>query len=803
MMSNMTRRSFMKLVPTGVLATGVLAACATKENVPPPKPTPDVTSPEFTAREYLTAWRADDFDKMYDMLSFDTQANLTREAFEGRYQGVLEEATVYEFEANVVAAQRFDARNGAAEFDLLYRTRLAGDLQFRARLAMVVQDDLEGTSEWRIQWTPAVIIPSLGTENRLQLFPTTSTRGTIYDRNGEVLARQSAIVTIGVVPGQIVDAESVHSLVSELSELSTEEVSEKYLDQPDNWFVPIVDIPFERSQENYDRLINTPGISLRNQATRIYPQKEVACHLVGFVGQINTQELIGLGQRGYTESDSVGKQGIERAAEELLAGKKGGRLVVLNPAGQEIETLANIEAVHSRDLYMSLDMNLQRICEEVLGERKGSITVADVATGQVLGMSSWPRYDPNIMANVADPVSRQAITNSPDQPLLNRATQGTYPSGSLFKIITMAAGMELAGLPHTNGHNCTGVWTKLGFPMECWKKEGHGNIDLFHGLEQSCNIVFFETGEILYNTSSTALQEMASAFGVGQFTGIETDEITGLLPSDEWKQEVYDDAWRLGDTVNLSIGQGFLQTTPAQMTRMVLSLAAGGLRRQLTLLNSSKEPGKSGPLQPISQPEPEPLPLSANTLNSVRGAMRAVAVPPWGTASGVFTASFPIQVAGKTGTAESGGDQLSHAWFAGFAPYDQPQIAFVSMLEYGGEGSADAAPMIKETLIRYYGLDPNLLNEAPPPEEPPQEGEQPQEGEPPPEGEPPQEGEIPQKEEQQQGGEQQQDGGEQPQEGEPPQEGEIPQKEEQPQEGEQPQDGGEQPQDGGEQPQDG
>ena len=725
-MSNLTRRSFVKLVPAGMLATALSACTGDEDAPPPPTPTPDVPSPELAAREFLAAWHADNFDKMYAMLSAEAQVGITREAFEARYRGVLAEATVYEFETNVVAAQRFDARRGAAEFDLLYHTRLAGDLEFRARFDMLVED-VEGNSEWRIKWTPAAIIPALGRENRLQFFQLTSTRGVIYDRNGEMLATQSAIVTIGVIPGQVQDTAAVNGLISELSHLSFDEVGEKYLGQPESWFIPIVDVPFEKSQENYERLITTPGISLRDRAIRIYPQKEVACHLIGFAGQINPDELSRLGERGYIESDLVGKQGIERAVEELLAGKRGGRLVVLSPQGEEIETLADVPVVPSRSLYLSLDMNLQRICEEVLGARKGSITVTDVATGQVLAMASWPRYDPNIMANALDPAERIAISNSPDQPLLNRATQGIYPSGSLFKVITMAAGMEFAGLSSTTQSLCTGVWNGLGIPMACWKTEGHGEIDLFHGLEQSCNIVFFEAGVELYKVSPTALQEMASAFGVGQFTGIETDELTGLLPSNEWKQEVYDDAWRVGDTVNLSIGQGFLLATPAQMVRMALSMASGGIPRELTLLQRSEDP--TGATQPVllEKPDPKPLPLRANTMNSIRDAMRAVATPPWGTASGVFRETFPIKVAGKTGTAESGGDQKSHAWFAGFAPFDQPQIAFVSMLEHGGEGSADAAPLIKEVLVRYFNLDSNLLNEPLPKDEAPAEEQPPAE----------------------------------------------------------------------------
>jgi penicillin-binding protein 2 len=644
----------------------------------------------------LERWHADDFDGMYALLSPSSQSKILRSPFEARYRGVLAEATVYKFETNLVAAGRTAASSAGAEFDLTYYTRLVGDLQFRQRINMVLIE-----SDWRIAWTPALIIPALGDVNRLRLFPRTSTRGVIYDRNGEVLATQGTIVTIGVVPGQVENDGTLQALINELSGLPVEEIAAKYIGQPANWYIPIVDVPFEKSQAYYERLINTPGISLRERPIRVYWQGETASHLIGYVGAVNADELSALGERGYEETDSVGKQGIERSLEQLLAGKKGGRLVVLTPQGQEVETIADVAAVQSRSLHLSLDLNLQRICEDVLGERKGSIILLDVATGHVLAMASWPRYNPNVM--IEDSKERQAIFQDPNQPLVNRATQAVYPSGSLFKIITMAAGMELMGQPATEPFVCPGYWNKFGFPMACWKKEGHGYIDMFHGLEQSCNIVFFETGYRLYFHEEADLQQMASAFGIGSLTGIEVDEVPGLLPTPEWKREVYDDVWVPGDTVNISIGQGFLQNTPAQMARVALGMASNGILHQLSLLDHTEDPTGITPPEAFPKSEAPRLPIAPEIMSTIREAMRAVAVPPRGTASEIF-GNFPIAVAGKTGTAESIPGQDSHAWFAGFAPYEQPQLAFVSMLEFGGEGSSDAAPLIKEVLERYFKI---------------------------------------------------------------------------------------------------
>ncbi|MGH2543200.1 MAG: penicillin-binding transpeptidase domain-containing protein, partial [Ardenticatenaceae bacterium] len=628
-MNTLTRRAFLKLAPTGTLAAFLVAcgeADAGEATPVPPTPTPDAPSPEFVARRFLETWHAEDFDAMYRLLAPEAQQAISREDFEARYRDVLAEATVYDFETQVVAAGRLGAREGAAEFNLLYRTRLVGDLQFRPRLTMQLGQD----GNWRIVWTPAAIIPQLAEENYLRLFPRTSTRGVIYDRNGEVFATQGALVTIGVVPGRVQDHAALQGLIGELTGLAPGEIGAKYAGQPADWFVPIADIPFERSQEHYDRLVSTSGISLRERAVRSYPQGATAAHIVGYVGRVNAEELTALGERGYEETDFVGKLGIERWGEEILAGKKGGRLAVLSPEGEEVATLADVPAVQSRSLYLTLDHGLQRVCEEALGERRGSIIMVEVATGKVLAMASWPRFDPNALANDLDAGQRQALADAPEQPLLNRATQGAYPSGSLFKIVTMAAGMEKAGLPRTDPHHCSGVWTQLGFPMACWKEEGHGDINLFHGLEQSCNVVFFETGLSLYDAGVTALQEIAAAFGIGSPTGVEVDESVGLLPTPEWKQEALNDVWVPGDTVNLSIGQGFLQVTPAQMVRVTLAMAAGGLLRELTLVDHSADPTGAGEPEYFQKGEPSQAPVRPEVLSTIREAMRAVAVPPWG-----------------------------------------------------------------------------------------------------------------------------------------------------------------------------
>lgn len=693
----LTRRDLLRFIPAGTLAT-LLAACGLGDEPTPtvtPTATPFAHSPEPAARAFLDAWEAGDFDTMYSLLTADAQASITRESFEQRYHGIFNEATIYDFETDLRGASRLGVSDAGAEFTVTYRTRLVGDLNVTARLPMQRTGE-----EWRIAWSPATIIPALGESNVLQLFERTSTRGVIYDRSGEILATQGAIVTIGVVPGEIEDEAALQALLSRLLDMEPFEVAEKYAGQPADWFIPIGDVAFETMQANYDALVQMPGVSLREKAARSYPQGRTASHVVGYVGAISAEELSALGERGYTEEDIVGKLGLERTAEELLAGKKGGRLAVLTPEGDEVTTLADVPAEQSRSLHTTLDLNLQRAAEKILGERQGSIVALDVATGKVLALASYPRFDSNAMANLLSPRERQAVGQQPGQPLVNRAVQGVYPPGSVFKIVSMAAAMQNDIYTRQSGFNCPGFWDRLGITMRCWRQSGHGAIDLFNGLIESCDVVFYEVGLALYNRSETQLQEAARRFGFGTATQIELDESAGLVPDGEWKRAQLGEGWTPGDTVNMSIGQGFLLVTPLQIARMMAAVANGGTLYQPTLYDYAEDVTGNADRIAFDPQESGRLDLSDGILSTIREALEGVTQPSRGTARAAFD-GFPVPVAGKTGTAEASGEE-PHAWFASYAPADQPQIAVVAMLEHAGEGSEQAAPVVRDVLARYF-----------------------------------------------------------------------------------------------------
>ncbi|RME12758.1 MAG: penicillin-binding protein 2 [Ardenticatenia bacterium] len=693
----LTRRAVLKLVPSGV-AAALLAACRQQAALlPTPSATPPAESPEPIARTFLSAWQADDFDTMYALLDDESQARITRDDFEQTYRQIFDEATIYAFETTLVAAGRVDATTAAADFDAVYRTRLVGDLVVRPRLPMTLVGET-----WRIRWTPATIIPQLGEGNVLRLFKRTSTRGVIYDRQRNILATQGAIVVVGVVPGRIQDEPTMLNVLSALLNKAPADIAALYANQPPDWFIPVGRIAFETFQEQYDTLAAIPGLDFREQAARSYPQGSTAAHVLGYVGPISREELAALGERGYEEDDIVGKMGLEKAAEEWLAGKKGGRLAVLTPEGQEVATLADVPAQQSLSLHTSLDVELQQVAEAVLDGKRGSVVVLDVKTGRVLALASAPTFDPNAMSNLLDLQQRLAFINRADQPLLNRATQGAYPPGSVFKIVSMATALQEGLFATTSTFNCPGYWDRLGIRMNCWKSSGHGTIDLSNGLVESCDVVFYEVGLAAYNRDPNLLQTYARRFGLGALTGVELDESAGLVPDNEWKVSVQGVGWTPGDSVNMAIGQGFLLTTPLQIARMMAAIANGGTLYRPQIIVSAEDPTGERPPLTFEPQVDGTLDLAPEHLQAIRDALLRVTQPPRGTASHIFR-DFPVPVAGKTGTAEAPG-VAPHAWFAAYAPAPTPEIAVVAMAENAGEGSGVAAPMVREVLAHYFGV---------------------------------------------------------------------------------------------------
>ncbi len=419
--------------------------------------------------------------------------------------------------------------------------------------------------------------------------------------------------------------------------------------------------------------------------------------LTGYVGEVTPEELADRAKDGILAGDRIGKAGLEGAADALLAGQRGGRLTVLTPNGEIATTLSSVPPRAGETVRLTLDLDLQREVEAALGDRAGSVIVLDPQDGSIRALATAPRYDPNAFVSGGD-VS--AILTDPAQPLINRPAQGLYPPGSIFKAVTMAAGLERGAFRPESEFTCTGRWTGLpGLSFDCWLRTGHGRLNLVAGLTQSCNSVFYEVGKRLDEIGANSLPLFAAQCGFGSVTGaIPGGEPAGVVPSPAWKRQTLNDGWARGDAVNMAIGQGQLLVTPLQVATFYGAIAAGGRRRGPQLLERALLPGGNVE-RLLSPPSRSPLPWGAATLDAVQAGLKNVVGTPNGTAAAIFGGSPLAGVtAGKTGTAEAGPGRQPHAWFTCYAPAEAPRAVVLAMLEHGGEGSQVAAPLARRVL---------------------------------------------------------------------------------------------------------
>jgi penicillin-binding protein 2 len=444
----------------------------------------------------------------------------------------------------------------------------------------------------------------------------------------------------------------------------------------------------------------------------VYNEGDLAAHLVGHLGAIPPDDLADWQLQGYRGDELVGRTGVEAWGESYLAGRRGGQLVTLNRQNEEVAQVAQADPQPGRSIYLTIDKALQAEAERILNQRPGAIVVLEANTGFVLAMAGYPRFDPNLFATGIDQETWNTLNTDPNRPFIGRGTQGTYPPGSVFKIVTMAVGMEKLDLTANTTFFCTGTWDRLGdqFIKTCWLKTGHGRINLQDGLTQSCDSVFYDVGLALQNAGPQILPDMARAFGLGTVTGIAgVEETPGLVPDPAWKLMEQGVSWFPGDSVNLAIGQGYLLTTPLQIASLLAAVGNGGTLYRPQLIHRISEPTGS---DQISQPEVlARLPVDPEHLTVIRIGLEGVVSGARGTARKAFEGAT-FTAAGKTGTAETGQEE-PHAWFAGYAPADSPQVAIAVVVEHAGEGSKAAAPLFRQVVEAYFVRQAELGHSPP------------------------------------------------------------------------------------------
>lgn len=667
--------------------------------VPTPSPTLDVATPESVGRSFLSAWEMGNYAEMYTLLLPSLRAGLAQADFERAYRSALDLTTTISVTL-IPQTLSIDGDKAWIAFAEVWHTGLFGDLQAANQLSLVKEN-----AQWGIDWHRDTIWPDLVGGNTFAVEYQIPPRANIYDRNGAGLAIPSTIVTVGVIPQEIQDETAVLNVLARVLDLTAEKIQAAYAGQPAHWFIPIQDISGDTSL-TYNDLLSLPGIQRRERTGRLYPLDGVAAHVIGWISPIPEESYSIYRQRGYRGDELVGIAGLEAWGEAILAGKNGGRLSIVSADGTHIKSLVERRPERGRAIYTTIDRELQHSAEQALGERRGAIVALDVKTGAILALTSGPHFDNNIFIHLTDTWSRQVVLNDPNLPLLNRAIQGVYPSGSVFKIVTIAAGLEAGGLTAQSSFFCPGYWDGLGEMNRkvCWLETGHGAITLKDALSASCNVTFYEVGKILNGISPDTLSTYGRAFGFGAKTGLqEFSDAPGLIPDPEWKQATYREGWGTGDTVNLAIGQGYLLVTPLQVARMMAAVANGGTLYRPYVVDRVVD--STGGIEPITRPQATGrLPISQTNLQIIQDALYGVTTASVGTATHRFQ-GLGIPVAGKTGTAEQPDkDALPHSWFAGYFPADDPQIAMVVLVENAGEGSTVAAPMFRQVIEGYYGL---------------------------------------------------------------------------------------------------
>lgn len=675
-------------------------------------PSPGVTSvtapdPETGARTFLSAWAEQDYDTMYAMLSPLTRDGLPQEEFVERYEEAWRVAALTGLDFEIVSSL-VNPQAAQVRYRLILHSTVVGDVARETWMDLKRVGD-----EWRLAWTGGAILPELAGDNRLHMDYVTPTRANIYDRNGLALAAQTDTVALWIVPGLIGDEDAESAMLSTLGRLldrRPESIAAEYEFALPDWFIPVGEVSLEEFQRVEGTLAAVGGVQWAFYPSRYYFGGGLAPQSVGYVGQIQADQVDDYQARGYAIDAYVGQTGVENVFEEDLRGRPGGTLYVTDPEGAVVTTLGSRDPGPPQAVYTTLDRELQRHAQNALAGFVGAVVVLERDTGAVLALASSPGFDPNLFdtRNPNWQFGLQEVFGNPFDPLVNRATRGLYPLGSVFKIITMAAALQSGLYQPTTTYVCNGEFTE--FPGEVYydwtvaqELPDHGELTLLQGLERSCNPYFWHIGVDLFHQGlPTALPDMATAFGLGQSTGIEIGDEAGLVPNPEWKRQAIGEEWSERDPFQLAIGQSYLNVTPLQVARFVAAVGNGGTlyRPQIIQSVQTAEGAVSRQFQPEEQGT---LPVSEENLASIRQAMVQVVRADRGTARRRFL-GLNLDIAGKTGTAENPTED-PHAWFVGYSfegRQDRPDIAVAVILEYQGQGSDWAAPVFRRVMEAYF-----------------------------------------------------------------------------------------------------
>jgi len=547
----------------------------------------------------------------------------------------------------------------------------------------------------------------LSEENRIVIYPQPASRGIIYDKNLDVIVNNKPSFTVLFSRQTLTDTEvrDVITKVSKFLSIPAESFLEriKTISGKNFTLVKIAEnISKNQAMRIAEKIPQLPGIVVRIEPVRVYKWGNIAAHITGYVREISLDELTRFSN--MKSGDMIGKDGVEKEYDEVLRGIDGGSQVEVNARGIQKRILETVDAIDGNSIVLTIDKKVQNALAKNMQGRTGVAIAIDPNTGGVLGLYSSPSYDPNVFISKMQKWQINSFLESSRKPLLNRAMQCQYPPGSVYKMVTAFAGLEDGAVTAQTVVNCEG-FIELGRykqKFRCWARDGHGEFNIIGAMANSCDIFFYDVGLKL---GPTKLNEWAEKFGFGKKTGIDLpSEEKGLIPDRAWKKNKLNQDWYDGDTVNMSIGQGYIWTTPMQIAQYVVAVANNGILFKPFVIKKIINIKGETVFENIPQIK-DKLNIDITNYNIVKKGM--IDAVSYGT--GKNSRVYGLSIAGKTGTAQNPqGD--NHAWFVCFAPSERPKVALVVFVEHGGSGSAVAAPIGGKILAEIFDKHAEILN---------------------------------------------------------------------------------------------
>ncbi len=572
---------------------------------------------------------------------------------------------------------------------------------------------------WYLQVIKGGELRRLSENNRIRIRENPADRGILFDRKGRVLAHNRPSFEVSLIPEDLKINPEVLTKVGEMLDMDQDEIGNKLKSlkrRPP--FKPVKiksDIDWnELALLEFNR-VHLPGLVVDVRPRRNYNYGDLASHLIGYLGEVDENELKQSKDVSYRMGALIGKYGVEYRWETDLKGVDGGRQMEVDALGREIKPLQSVDPFPGNNLFLTIDLDLQRVAEEAFQDKSGALIAMDPQNGRILAMVSKPSFDPNLFARNILPEEWNSLMEDARHPLQNKGIQGQYPPGSVFKIVTAVAGLESGIITPNTQITCTGAYPYGNRNFRCWKEGGHGTISLHRALVESCDIYFYQAG---LKTGVDLIAHYANELGLGKATGIAlTHEKAGTVPSSSWKKKHSGAPWYSGETLSFSVGQGYINATPLQLVALMSAVANGG-RFYLPQVVERVEDIYGKVLREYRPVERRRANISEETLHIIQEALMGAVNEPHGT--GGVCALKDFKVAGKTGTAQvvtmpqnfRKGDTnrlplrfRDHAWFATYAPVENPRIAIAVLVENGGFGAAAAAPIAKKVFEKFFGVE--------------------------------------------------------------------------------------------------